>query len=153
MMSRTQIYTAAALLFLIAFLAQVKLGGLGIGLEHAMLVMLIALAFVLDVFALTFGAVLAAWLLNWQPALGPELAVLVLIPFAVCFLREGFPGSFLVGYGLAVALGVGLLYVVADLHFITGSPYALLREVGLGLAWAAVALVAVRMLPGSGGAV
>ncbi len=142
-MNRTMF--AGALLCAIAFLLQVRFGGSGVGFENAVLVVLIALACVLDVLQIAFLGIIAAWFLNWQPGVSAEVVFLVTIPVAVSLLKGIFPGLFLVGYWAAVVLGVGLWYVAADFRLIIENPSALMNEVALSFIWAAVCIVPIRI--------
>ncbi|MBI2623353.1 MAG: hypothetical protein HYW65_02145 [Candidatus Liptonbacteria bacterium] len=142
-MNRNIIY--GAFFMVIAFLLQARFGGMGIGLENAVFIALLGLAFFLTPPQIVLFASSAAWLLNWQPAWSAEVVLLAAIPVAVSITRDLFPGSCAAGFMVAVVLGAGLWYAAADIRFVGEAAPRILREAALSGAWALAILACIRL--------
>ena len=126
------------LISVLALLLQLKLGRVGAGLENAVLLALIGLAFVLSWSELCMLIAVAIWILNFQPWFSTELLLLVIIPLAVRLTREFLPAVPFVSFLLAAGIGVGIWYFFADVHFIIQFPQLFLWEIFTGVVWAAL---------------
>ncbi len=80
---------AGLVLLLIALALQFSLAAANVYLDFSFAT-LIAFAFVFGFWELAFLALTAVFIINWQPAVSPEILVSALFPFAVFFLRDAF---------------------------------------------------------------
>jgi hypothetical protein len=136
-------FLAGTLAVIIAYMLQARFGG---AFESAVLATLLSFAFALEAAEIGLLGIFAAWFLNWQPSLSPEITLLVLLPALVSIVKHIVPSAFLVGYFSAAVLGVGVWYAVADAQFIGVAVPALVREVGTGFFWALIWSMPIRML-------
>lgn len=99
---------------------------------------LITLAFFTDVFGIAFASLLAAFAVNWKPAPSPEVALIVLIPFAVFFGRRFMPGKPWLGNLVFLAAGFLIFYGVSDFHAVRSAAGVLALDAAAGTAFGAL---------------
>ncbi len=126
---------AAGILFIaVAITFQFALGDAGGIWINFALACLIALAFTLDFKELLFAVLFAAYCINWQPGISPELLFFILLPLAIFLLRKSLPLEPWIGSMFLVCAGILLFYSVFG-------PALLIRSFPLVLADTAVSLL------------
>jgi hypothetical protein len=132
-------FAGAALVVLLALLLTLKLKAVLGWSPELILPALAAAAFFLDIYALLLLTLVAAWILNWQTGLPPELLFVFLVPLAAFLGKRFLPAAPWLTLATIVAVGQLLLYGVAAPGAIPGnigfvlSNTAFAALLGLGL--------------------
>lgn len=105
-------FLLAAAILAIALFAQIFLASGGWYINFSLIVLL-ALAFMLDFFELLVLDLVAVWLLNWQPAPSFTLLAFAVIPLGAFALRRLTHTETWVGAIAGVAVGLVIFYIIA----------------------------------------
>lgn len=135
-------FTGIALV-LVAFLLQFSLAAAGVFM-NLFLGALIAFAFVFTFWELVALVLLAMLIVNWQPAVSPELVVFALCPFVVFFGRNHVHLQVLLKCILATCLGFLVLYAVLAGRTFISHPENFLIDLLGGLIFGSISLLLLQ---------
>jgi hypothetical protein len=110
-----------ALMILAIEIQLLCISSFGWSLDLALATLIAFTAFV-NLHELTFLTLLSMWLLNWQPAVGPELLAFGLIPLVAFVARKSSPWNIWASTGAFILSGVPFMYLAA------GVPLRIMRE-------------------------
>ena len=139
-------FFVALLIVLLAGLLEFRLAGWLDFRANFLLATLIALAFFIGFTEFAALIIIAAWMLNWQPAVGWELAVFMFIPLLSFAIKRFPPWKIWLSNIIFVALGILLFYSAADYSFLAGHWTTLLKDLTASLIWSASVFAALSSL-------
>lgn len=99
---------------------------------------LVSLSFFLGVTELLFAALAGALLLNWQPYIGPELALLMILPLFAAGIREHLPWRAEINHLLSVFFALAVFYGISSYgSLFLENPVLFLKSAGWTLLFSA----------------
>ena len=126
------------LVVLLAIVLQLKLKSGTSPTTDFVLAALLAVSPLLNLKALLFFILGSAWVLNWEPLIGWELFVFVLIPLAVWFGSRFVPWQGWLVNIIGVASGIFLFYLLTDYSLISTDIRILLHDIGWSVLFGSV---------------
>jgi hypothetical protein len=104
--------TAGLFILFIAFLLQFLFAAAGVSVNLAFAA-LISFAFLFEFWELLLLTVIAVLIVNWQPAVSPEILVFALFPAAAHFSRDVFRWAGWLTNAVAILVGFFILAIAA----------------------------------------
>ncbi|MCR4328164.1 MAG: hypothetical protein NUV53_01465 [Patescibacteria group bacterium] len=121
-----------------AFFVQIRFGSLGFGLGNAVFIVLVTLAFFLDVVEECALAVVMAYILHWEPIFSVESVMLVVFPTAVCMVKDWVSITSLITHICALVVGITAWYALIDIQLIFRFSALIAYEIFLGVIYGGV---------------
>ncbi len=142
-------FLATFLIVSLAVILQLKIGLISSFYPSFTLAALIASAFFLDFFELSFLVILGALVLNWRPGLSPEILVLISLPITVSILIKFLPIQAWLNFILALVLGLLFFYSVAGFPSLVKNFNLLFIDLIISMVFAAPIFLILKSLNAS----
>lgn len=138
-------FITVALVVVFSLVFQIKLGEFFGFYPNLALAALITVAFILNLFELIFWALLIVLVLNWQPAVTPEMIMIVTVPLAAFYFHKLLPWRSWFNNLFLIFLGALIFYFVRDpsLSFLK-NPGIITKDMFAGLVFGAAAFFILR---------
>jgi hypothetical protein len=133
----------AILILILATGLQSLLAGSGLFFD-LIFATLIVFAFFFDFWEMAVFLLFGVFVVNWQPGIGLELFLFVLIPLLVFTFHTIFNSERWIAIPVSIVLGLSLFYLVAAPHYSFANPAPFLEDLCGGLAWGAAVFLALR---------
>ncbi len=108
------------------------------------LLVLIGLAFTLDLGELVVLILLSTYFLNWQPRPSLDLLLFAALPMLAWAWHRAWPMVLWLNISLAAVLGVAIFWVAADWAFIWANPLRFGEAIGLAIVGANCTILIVH---------
>ena len=131
-------FLTAFIFLVIGIILQLSIGGaINVWFNFSLAALIVA-TFFLNFLELLVLILLAVFILNWQPAFSLEMALYVVLPLLVLWLRKFLPLKSWLGNLLAIFVCFLFFYLVIDARFLLVAPAVFLRDIAGGLVFGAI---------------